>query len=886
MGEVYKARDPRLNRLVALKRLPAGATTDPERRARFEREAQVVAALNHPHIVTIHSVEQAHGQFFLTMELVEGRSLAEALPRGGLSLDRVLKIAIPVADAIAAAHQKGITHRDLKPANIMLGEGEQDGRVKVLDFGLAKLSEAPLAAAWSTAMPTALVTGEGRILGTVAYMSPEQAQGKPIDARSDLFSLGVILYEMATGVRPFTGDTSLSILSSILKDTPKPITDLNPSLPRELGRIIRRALAKDLDRRYQSAKDLRNDLEELKASIDSGELQTPPMGSGSMPGVAGPVERRRGPAMAIAAILATAAVAVAAIYVFTSRPAQPVASAPAAALPDLAITQVTTSGTAARPAISPDGKYVAYVQRTEVAGPRGGAVSADSVRIRQIATSSDVEIVAPEPGVTILGLTVRPDGTYVDYIRGPRPETLWRVSFIGGPPKKLLDDVQTPIGWSPDGQHMAFVRYDAERGSSALVVAEADGGNARVRATRQLASFDSLRLTNRPSVRPAWSLDGRVIAAPGHLRGAQIVFVDHTGSEQAVPLGGAIGALGLDWLDRDSLVLNQFELNRPSQLWRLEYPSGAVTRLTNDLASYQGVSLTAARDSLATTKTDLRVAIWVSDRAGANGKEVVAPLQTIAGLAQSVTWAADRLLFTSLSGGYFSILSVGLDGGRPQELVPQAGLPTTTSDGRTVVFDSNDPARRGLWKTTDGGRIVALTNMDPGWPIVTGDDRSVVFTSRSGDGPQSLWIIPIDGGTPTQLSNRYAADLRLSLDGQSLAFESVDDQGRPVYVFCALPDCSSPQVVPRPEGIRSQVGRQFLANRGIPYVTGSPANVWVWMLDTNAQPRERQITHFTDDRQILDVAWSRDGTRLAVARATQTRDIVLIKGLKNSNDRH
>jgi Tol biopolymer transport system component len=580
-----------------------------------------------------------------------------------------------------------------------------------------------------------------------------------------------------------------------------------------------------------------------------------------------------------AAILATAAVAVAGIYVFTSRAAQPVTSA--ARLPDLAITQVTTSGTAARPAISPDGKYVAYVQPTQVAGLRGGVVSGDSVRIRQIATSSDVEIIAPEPGAIILGLTVSPDGSYVDYIRGAtRPETLWRVSFSGGPPKKLLDDVSTPIGWSPDGQHMAFVRTHPGRGSSELVVAEADGGNARVRATRQPASFDSLRLTNRPSVRPAWSLDGRVIAVPGHLGGAQIAFVDHAGSEQAVPLRGAAGTLGLDWLDRDSLVLNQFELNRPSQLWRLEYPSGAVTRLTNDLASYQGVSLPAARDSLATTKTDLRVAIWVTDGAGANGKEVVAPRQTIAGRTQSVTWAADRLLFTSLSGDHFSISSVGLDGGRPQELVPQAGLPTATSDGRTVVFDSSDPARLGLWKTTDGGRIVALTNMDPGWPIVTGDDRSVIFTSESGNGTQSLWIIPITGGTPRQISHRFAADLRLSLDGQSLAFESVDDQGRTVYVFCAMPDCSSPQVVPRPEGLLRQVGRQLLANRGIPYVTGSPANVWVWTFDGDAQPRQRQITHFTDDRQILDVAWSRDGTRLAVARATLTRDIVLIKGLK------
>ena len=211
------------------------------------------------------------------MELVEGRSLAEALPATGLPLDRVLTIGIAVADAISAAHQKGITHRDLKPGNIMLGEGEQAGRIKVLDFGLAKIVDAPLGAAGASMLPTeapahtAPITAEGRILGTVAYMSPEQAEGRAIDGRSDLFSLGVVLYEMATGQRPFTGDTNLSILSSILKDTPKSVTDINPALPRELGRIIRRALAKDPERRYQTAKDLRNDLEDLKASLGSGE---------------------------------------------------------------------------------------------------------------------------------------------------------------------------------------------------------------------------------------------------------------------------------------------------------------------------------------------------------------------------------------------------------------------------------------------------------------------------------------------------------------------------------------------------------------------------------------------------------------------------------------
>jgi serine/threonine protein kinase len=266
MGEVYRARDPRLGRDVAVKVLPAAFDADPERLRRFEQEARTVAALNHANIVTIHSVEEANGVRFITMELVEGQPLSSLIPPCGLSLDRLVGVAIPLADALAAAHAKGITHRDLKPANIMVGA---DSRVTVLDFGLAKLHESSSAAAGATTLPTAEMTHDGRIVGTVAYMSPEQAEGKPIDHRSDLFSLGVILYEMATGGRPFTGDTSVSIISSILKDTPPSITDLKATLPRELGRIIRRALTKDAERRYQTAKDLRNELEDLKREYES-----------------------------------------------------------------------------------------------------------------------------------------------------------------------------------------------------------------------------------------------------------------------------------------------------------------------------------------------------------------------------------------------------------------------------------------------------------------------------------------------------------------------------------------------------------------------------------------------------------------------------------------
>src|SRR5262245_44449994 len=261
MGEVYKARDEKLDRFVALKILHSTRATDPAFRDRFQREAKAIAALTHPNIVTVHSIEEHSGEPFLTMEFVEGRTLAEMIPPGGASLQQFFQIAIPLAGAVAAAHARGITHRDLKPVNVMV---TTDGRLKVLDFGLAKLTETSTGPGGFTQLPTEHLTGHGQILGTVAYMSPEQAEGKAVDHRSDIFSLGIILYEIATGRKPFSGDTSMSLLSSILRDTPTPVTELNGAIPKEIGRLIRRCLEKDPAQRLQSALDLKHELEDLK----------------------------------------------------------------------------------------------------------------------------------------------------------------------------------------------------------------------------------------------------------------------------------------------------------------------------------------------------------------------------------------------------------------------------------------------------------------------------------------------------------------------------------------------------------------------------------------------------------------------------------------------
>jgi eukaryotic-like serine/threonine-protein kinase len=289
MGDVYLAEDVRLGRRVALKVLPPHLAAEADKLQRFEREARAIASLSHPGIVVLHSIEEADGLRFLTMEHVEGETLNKAIPPRGFPLERLLPLAIALTDAVGAAHRQGILHRDLKPENVMV---TVEGRLKVLDFGLAKLRTDGPDGPDRTTRETRSVTKDGWIVGTVAYMSPEQAQGLSVDHRSDIFSLGILLHEMATGERPFKGNTNLSVLASILKDVPPSVSELRSGVPRPLARMVERALEKRPEDRYQSAMDLRRDLEDLKRDVDSGELRVAP--KGARRAVAAAHARRRG----------------------------------------------------------------------------------------------------------------------------------------------------------------------------------------------------------------------------------------------------------------------------------------------------------------------------------------------------------------------------------------------------------------------------------------------------------------------------------------------------------------------------------------------------------------------------------------------------------------
>ncbi len=875
MGEVYRATDTRLHRPVAIKVLPEELTSSAIAMERLQREAQTASALNHPNICTIYDIGITNPPF-IAMEFLEGESLLHRLLRGPMDVRSLVDIAIATAEGLDAAHGHGFIHRDIKPANIFLTPHGP----KLLDFGLAKAHVATSANGWSsdkTRPADALLTESGTTVGTIAYMSPEQLRGKEIDARTDVFSLGLVLYEMATGRPAFTGKTSAEIGGAILYEVPVPPVDIVGAVPARLNDTILKALEKDREDRYQTAADLRADLRRLRRELESqpshatSELVSAKHSAAPVAAPGSSVDRasghrmkggRRGWIVLCAALFGALLVAIP--FYLRSRVGDSTAAPSLISIADVEVARLTTTGDAERPAIAPDGDYFAYISRQK---------GRDSLHVRQTATATTAEIVRPEPDVTIWGATVSPDGGFVDYVRRLKGQVfeLWRVPFLGGASRRLLEQVNSPIGWSPDGRRFAFVRADASRGTTAVVVANADLSGERVLAERRRpAQFLSLMIAARPSIAPTWSPNGRLLAIVGAGAGADpeegdIAFIDvEIGTQQTITLSSAI-VRGLVWFDDSTLVLNAAAPGSPLQLHQLSYPGGQLNPLTRDANDYDGISLAADRRTLIGSRRDRQTDLSILDSAGrtvTSGPNITAMAARTE--AATVNWVADRVFYANWAW---------TPGSPPQQLLQDAQDTTASTDGRTLVFTRGN----GLWKAdSDGGRLTLLVSGDAYNPTVTPDNRSVIFIS-SRTGQQSPWIISIDGGEPRQLVDIFigAPGVDISPDGKSLVFGARQvQQNRAMAVICDLADCGRQKILPDMVSTRF---RWMPDGRTIAYIEADArTNIWTIPVDGGARS---QLTHF-EDRVIVDFDLAPDGKRFVVARRLETNDIVVLKGLR------
>ena len=855
MGEVFRARDTRLGREVAIKVLPTGMATDPAAAARFDQEARAVAALSHPHILAIHDFGQHEGVPYAVAELLEGETLRDRLQTGRMPVRKAVEVALQIAQGLAAAHAKSIVHRDLKPENIFL---TGDGHAKILDFGLAKVQAVHESDQTRTAAPT----DPGTVLGTTGYLSPEQAQAKPVDTRSDIFSFGAVLYEMLTAKRAFKGDSTIDTLHSIVHDAPPAIDAVSPDVPRELRWVLDKCLAKDPDDRYQSTRDLVVDLKNIARALDS---------SPKLPVTAAAPAVSRGRNLwpvAIAAIV----IAAAGIFAIT-RARGPGGAEPRADAAKLSIERITTLGTVIDAAVSPDGKYVAYVTSEN---------TRQGLWLRQLATASTIALVPPAPSLGFWGITFASDGDAVYYALFSPDEparAIYRIPILGGTPRKLAVGADSFPTFSPDGRRMAWFRADhPEAGSSVLMVADRDGQNAHVLATRRPPEFFAPVFFTAP----AWSPDGAFIICPMERRGQTVVGTlvavsVADGSIVPFPRYDWPGVGQASWLPDGSGLIGVAvnPANRRSQLWRISAKSADRQLLTNDLSDYRKVSITADAQSIVAVGAESAAAMWVAPIDGSSDARRISTgrYDGISGIAAV---AGGRVLFRTVDNGA-NIWIANEDGsGRTQLTIEGAvSWPVATVDGRSVIYSREGS---GLWQVGldgQGARSIPGTTSAL-YAEVTRDGRSIIYSSQL-SGFEQLTRIPIEGGTTVPLLDSYSTRPSISPDGKQIAFYFRKDPSSTMLLGFMPIEGKVPTRTfdVAPSGAYAAVrwtadGRALLHNSGL----GDRANIWLQPLDGS---KPRMITRFSD-QNIMAFDRSADGKQVVIARGTITRDAFLLKG--------